>query len=734
MADEDQTDIYQVPEPRDDEAPKRRAEKEEPLYQVFSGSRIAVSNKLGAFWKNRLDAALKAYETTFLIWEEVFKYYNFNHMGQIDTPSGVFKRGDSSENLVYSNLNVMLPAVYSKDPDVACSTTDQEDEPLCKALQSLIKTLFKRKDKLGAKSKVKRAAGFGLLTNFGILKLDLTQKDDSREMAIQQMNALTKELEEAKSQEDIEETYGKLEALESTMEVRQPSGPALYNILPHKLIVDPFAEDNDAMDSGWMIEEIMMNTAFLNAKYTQPSKDKEEQGRMLKYKPTHKAVFSEGATQGKREDGLGLVLSAMDTGEDVMSFTSEERRAYLEMAYTKCYLIWDKTTRRVMLFHCDDWKWPIWVWDDPLKLSRFFPYFIVSYGMSTGGSVSVGETAFYLDQQDEVNSINKQVAKIRRSIFNLYFYNSDAVDPQNVAKLEGALKGDFRDTAVVGVRAGERKVTDMVETLLPPSAQFEPFFNKEPILSSINRLSNTSDALRGTQFKTNTNEDAVQTYQEAAKLAVGAKVDTLEDCVSDVAYALAEICLQFYTPEEVQGLIGKKLAEGYRQIPLDEFRSTYSLEIVAGSMEKPNSVYKKKEAVQVAQAVGQFATAAPGSTLMVVLKVLEKAFTEVVILPEDWAAIKAEMQANLTRGQSVPGAGPQAPQGTQGQTQTQGQPQEQGGLEQAALNLPPEEKAKILQMAQQGIPPEQIAQTIQQLVSQHTGATNGQGKPQPARG
>ena len=37
------------------------------------------------------------------------------------------------------------------------------------------------------------------------------------------------------------------------------------------------------------------------------------------------------------------------------------------------------------------------------------------------------------------------------------------------------------------------------------------------------------------------------------------------------------------------------------------FTQKYSVNVVAGSMEKPNSVFKKKEAIEVAQVVGQFA-------------------------------------------------------------------------------------------------------------------------------
>jgi hypothetical protein len=115
---------------------------------------------------------------------------------------------------------------------------------------------------------------------------------------------------------------------------------------------------------------------------------------------------------------LGIVLEAMATGSEVEAHTDAERRAYQQMYYTECVLVWDKYFRRVYLFHRDDWTWPIWVWDDPLNLARFFPYFIIGFGFSTGGTVNVGDTAYYLDQQDEINDINRQWTRIRRTIFN----------------------------------------------------------------------------------------------------------------------------------------------------------------------------------------------------------------------------------------------------------------------------------------------------------------------------
>jgi hypothetical protein len=753
------TDTVDVDVGDSNASPSRGSKEPAPVYRVYEGSRIAISSSVGKLWQRRINAAVKAYEQVAIIWDEVFKYYNNNQGKPIDSSRGMFKRGDVTENVVFSNLNIMLPAVYSKNPDITCSSSDSSEQNFCKALEKLINTLFRTK--LRAKPRIKKCVGIGLLTNFGILKLDYTRKDDSREVAVQEMARITQALSTAKTQEEVSMLYGELEALEMNMEVMKPSGPSLSNVLPHNLIIDPYAEMQDGTDAEWQAERVFLPTAMLTQRFTKPDPestsdkgDLDPGSRVLVYKPTHKAAFD--TAQGQRDDGLGFVQQAMDAGVQSIHHTDDERTAYMNMFSTECYLIWDKATRRIMLFHRDDWSWPLWVWDDPLNISRFFPYFIVGYTMSTGGTVAVGETAYYLDQQDEINVINRKLRRMRTSVFDYFFYNADKTDSDQIEKMLNGMRGEnigSDSKHVLGIKAGEGKISDIFESLYPRMDQYKELFNKQDLFDSVNRISNTSDALRGVQFKTNTNEDAVNTYQESMKLSVGAKVDVVEDAVADIAVSLAELCVQYMTVDDVVGLIGPTLGQNYRQMTVDQLNSTYNLEIVAGSMEKPNSVFKKKEAVQIAQAVGQFAQAAPGATLKVMLKVLEQAFTEVVIQPEDWAAIDAEIQAKTGQGvgsstgtqpggnqpaEQPPGGAPAGSPAAPTPSQTQGPGAVPGqNIEQLLASIPPDVKAQVVRMKQQGADPHMIMsyllQHVAALHAQAAGAPPG-GVPQQSNG
>jgi len=521
-----------------------------------------------------------------------------------------------------------------------------------------------------------------------------------------------------KKQEELDMLYGQLEALEHNMEVRKPSGPGLHNILPQNLVIDPNAEQSDAMDAGWMIERTMLATNYLNAQFTKPEPDSEgtaSASRVLVYKPTHKAVFAPG--EGERDDGLGIVMKAIDSNAAVTAHTEDERTAYLEMYYTECFYVWDRATSRVMLFAGDDSVWPLWVWDakDLMNISRFFPYYIIGYGFSTGGTVTVGETAYVLDQQDEINQINRQIAKIRKTIFNYFYYNSNKINKDDAEKFLKALMDPSDDGEhFLAVKAGEHKIADLIESVKPPAIDYEALFAKDPIRQTMDRMTNTNEALRGTQFKAYTNESAVESYQESMRLSIGSKVDVIEDTVADLAISIAEMCVQHLDMDQVKGLIGEAKAAAWKEMSLEIFNSQYTLQLVAGSMEKPNSVFKKREAIQAAQAIGQFAQAAPGSTLWIMLDLFQQAFTDITIKPEQFdlmrKEIAASMQQGVSTGAQVGGAAPSG--GAPDPNAPPAQPGGAGGsqIEQILMALPPEVKAKIMEMRQQGVPAQEIIQ------------------------
>ena len=55
-----------------------------------------------------------------------------------------------------------------------------------------------------------------------------------------------------------------------------------------------------------------------------------------------------------------------------LAYGYDDERSYRRAQRTYVWRVWDKITRRVLMFAENDWTWPIWVWDDPYGLDDFF--------------------------------------------------------------------------------------------------------------------------------------------------------------------------------------------------------------------------------------------------------------------------------------------------------------------------------------------------------------------------
>jgi hypothetical protein len=459
------------------------------------------------------------------------------------------------------------------------------------------------------------------------------------------------------------------------------------------------------------MEHTFLPTQYLNARFAQPGKGDKKDSSVLVYKPTHKASFD--AKNGNRDDGMGLVMEAI-TGETSVptDYTDQERLSYMYRYYTEVVWVWDKTSRRILLFDFNDWTWPIWVWDDYLNLTRFFPYFFMQFSLSTGGMVSVGAASYYLDQQDIINEINRKLARIRTSVFDFIFYNSNVISKDEIEKVVKALRGETPSgKRILGIKAEPgQKLSDLIEAMgWPGGKEIIALFDKGDTYAAIDRISATSDALRGAQFKANTTQDAVQAYVDATRIRVGAKTDVIEDAIADFAVAVAEISVQVFDKVTVAGLIGEELAQGWENLTPADLHAQYTVSVVAGSIEKPTSVFKKKEAVEIVQSIGQFSKVAPGATLLIILRVLQSAFTEVVIKPEEWKILE---QAVMQGTQPMGGA-PGGPPGAGG-----GNPDQ---MKQMLMQLPASVKMSAMQMQQQGVSPQDIMTFLQNAIQKNSG-------------
>ena len=697
-----------------------------PIYRVIGESKIPVSKFRGPLWQSRYQQGLSAMQKNVDAWDEAYRYYRHDHTrsdargGEHEPqPAGTPLHGplQSTENIVFANVSSMVPMLFTKNPDAEFTVEDEVDKPLARVLEKLVNTLASKKTApgLNLKRKVKRNIVSTVLTNIGWFECGYTLREQSSEAALEEVEKLSIELEKAKSQKDIKELEGKLLALEMTIDVLTPSGPWVKVRRPNQIIIDTAATDLDLSgDCNWVLCEDLISTAYIRARYGRKKPDSDEWESV--FAPTHVIKAGISPDQGERGQTDNFQLFSYSTAEHT-KYGYTDQRAFLSAQMTKCVYVWDRVTRRVELYNCNDWCYPLWVWDDPYHLDQFYPFVPMDFHTDPMTMYAKGEVTYYLDQQDDINVINNEWAKVRKFASGKIVYDKNAI--KDASLIEEMITGTT-GTNALGIDLPEgKKIGDVVGPLLPPSAEVMKFFDKKPTIEAIDRLSGVAAVQRGVEYKTNTTNRAIESYESQVQTRADEKMDAIEESVGLVLWLTAQLCLQNMEQPEVAAILGEKFAESWKRMTSDEIKATFMPRVVGGSTLKPTSRAKKEQAMQIAQVIGQFTKATP-MAIVVALKVMAQAFDNVLISQEDWEmiykgvmqSIQAEQQAQQPQPSAPPpqaaGAG-RPPQGAGGPQMQQMRPQ--GGQGGGRGGDPLEKVAQ----AAKGFTVDEIQQLVQQV-------------------
>jgi len=615
--------------------------------------------------------------------------------------------------------------LYAKNPIVSVSATPQNDpqvkdasDQFARAVQKLIDVLFAMKTPPGVniKPKAKRNVLICLLTNCAWFEVGYTQKGQSSDQAMQDLVALSEQLATAEDDEDIREVEGKLTALEETIEILQPSGPFVRIRMPHQVLRDPNGSDPYLSDSNWVMIEDMLPTQYINAKFGIEDEETEEVKSV--FEPTH--VLNAGSSDTTDSDNFSIFSNSPNNDYNAYGFASRE--GYDKACYTKVWYVWDKVTRRLEMYADNDWKWPIWVWDDPYQLQGFFPLTPMWFHDSPGSVYAKGEVSYYLDQQDQINEINDEK---RRALYwarrNIFYDRNSGITQEAIDRI---LEGPKPTATPLDVPDG-KDPQKLIFSIPPPSMQFMQLFDKRDLYQAVDRIASTNEVERGGEFKTNTTNKAIDYYSTLGNMRTDMRLDAIEDALGDIGWKLAQLCLRFMDVATVNQLTGLDVSAFWR--PLDNLRdlSQMAVSVIGGSTQKLTTQQKKQEAVQISQVLAQYVRAAPASALKATLQMMAKAFDDFMISTEDWQAIEQETQM---MAQSQMGGAPGQPgTGTSTPGATAGAPQAGGGsaiaaVVQALSALPPPVLQAIGQALAQGVPPAQIFQQLLASQAQGQGA------------
>lgn len=693
-----------------------------PSYKMVGESKLPVSREYGPLWKARRDAAAKKrserkYDQA---WEEAIRYYNNDqtsnrYTGQsADTAlrglrSKIILEYAEIENFIFANTNAAASAVYAKNPTIAVSTENPSLSKMGTLSQELINLLFAKIESPGVdlKPKAQRGVVTAFLCNLAWLKVGWIPKQDSTEQALNDIMDLAKQLGQPDlKQSEIEKIEGSLRALDDQFSVLSEAGPYVKFLPPTAILRDPQSIEENLSDAYWAMEEEYLPTSYIQARWGTKSPDGKD---VSVYAPTHYMPAGSGETDYHSVMDQINNFSIFDYTKSYTELGFDSQAAYDAAKVTRVWWVWDKTTRRVFLYNDKSWTWPIWVWDDPYKLTTFFPWVPMYFYMSPQGGESKGEVSYYLDQQDAINLCNSLSHTVKMWVATKIGYDPASIDNQTLNRY---LFSNKLETIPFNVPEGKKLEDILPKGLIHPAANALQLFDKAPIYAAVDKISVVNEVLRGGQFKTNTTNQAIGYYQTVTQSRYDSIIDKIEDSIGRLGYLLLQLCWRFMEQAQIATLLGDEDATEWQNLDDKSIRQMF-IRVEGGSTQKPTSSNKKQEALGLMQILGQFASASPVAVILAV-KAASRAFSDSIDIDDDeWEQlVDSMMQKAMMMEQQPPGGSPSKPPG-------EGQSAQEGADGSSPIDqLPPEAKQAMAEMVSKGVPPQAALAKILQALGQ----------------
>lgn len=621
-------------------------------FRLLSENAIPIPPTIGDRFKEMFEDGVRVMQERHVEWKENIETF-INEEGKNSSVP--------QENLVRTVVESLLDYTYMRNPHAEISAIVDTDKELSKVLQKILRTLINKKTLPGInlRPKILKQIIFAHLTNFGILELTWQDEQGSLEQVLEVNERVKERIKAENDPEKAAPLYELLDILQRELDTRKHVGMGIKVRSPFSLIIDPNCQELDLSDCRWIMDRDLMKIDHIKAEYMYYSEEHDK--TFFKYRPDVELDMSSASNDTKESAEYAII-------DAIMPDVDSEQAKLRAKGTIPIVWIYDRTTRLKYLYMENRWDVPLWVYPDNMELSRFFPFFILAFSAPLTSIVQSGEVSHYISFQKEINKINVQIAKARSRAFSKYLYNASSIDKEEAAKLFRFADSTDEKLEAYGIklRDNDASLSDILEPFKLPSVNFKEVFDKTELKEALDRTTRISDAMRGAEYRTNTTNDAVASYNEFASNRLEGLTDKIERSVENLFWSICELVVSKFTTEQIANLISEEDAQKFRTLSVTEFNRNHNLEIAAGSIEKPTSAAKKKEAVQIIQMLGQFGTAAPRTVLSLVTRLLRSAFSKSLVTDKDLQHLEEEGLAAMQKGVSTQGSQEQQQPQTQG--------------------------------------------------------------------
>jgi hypothetical protein len=518
----------------------------------------AENLRIARTWK----AEIKLYEREFQSWESRAKKVVERYLDKRTiNENGVDTLQQSRFNILWSNIQTMLPAAYSKQPNPQVSRRYRDKDPVGRVASQIIERCldFEQSEYRDLDTAIKGSLTDRLLPGRGVAWIRYEPRFVQMQPTTGQISEDVPEYDEVLESECSPIDYvhwrdfGHCSA-RSWEEVRAVWRAVYLKKDQLKERFGPFAEQ-----LGYSVDEIPLDT-----------------------RPEH---IEDKGTAGNELDDYKMAT---------------------------IYEVWDKTTKRVIWIN-NNIAVPLDIRDDPLEVDGFFPCPKPLYATTgTDGLIPVPDFCFYQDQARELDTITQRIGLLEDAVKVVGLY--DAANDSVKRVLNEGINNTMipvDNWAIFAEKGGMKGVVDWMPLDMVILALEKLYQAREQTKQVIYEVTGIADIVRGS-----TNAGETATAQQIKANFAGLRIRTLQNDVARFARDLirlrAEVICNLYSdktiiemadvksfPPEDQQFIPQAL-----QLLRNDVARDFRIDIETDSMVELDEAEEKQSATELVTAIG----------------------------------------------------------------------------------------------------------------------------------
>lgn len=508
-------------------------------------------------WFNKINMSLKWREPYEDTWNRILDYFKGKYFKVLTDQDQV------CVNMVYPHVKVVIPSIYSRNPDVIVIPRRKEaynDDLIRKRaeiMQNLLRYLLKSLD---LKSEVKLCILDGILTGHAWVKTGYdTEFETINEETDKKKSVISSLLQTLGINEEEDEEANEFQSNEKIVAER----PWALRTSPYDMIVPALSRRPEELP--WIGERII--------------------------KPYDEVMSNENYdTNGLKPSSSGNDLLASLRGAKYKNIPIADN-----VKYSVLYEIWCGETRKVYTF-AEGHNKPLEEKDSEYTFldSRYHPYIMLRFNETPDEFYPMSDIEPAEPQLLELNDTRSQMVTHRKRYNRRYVTKPGAFDPQAKADLRLGEDGTVVEiTPTYADDPLETTIQPVIDAPLPPEVYAVESRVKDDIYTILGTSDYASRASGGARTATEASIISSQTMNRVQE-----RIDLIESFVNRIVRNLAQISQKYLSIELVEPIVGEDAIFWVQFHSNKEIQGEYSYSIVYGSSTPINKDVARSQFMQ----------------------------------------------------------------------------------------------------------------------------------------